>query len=89
MLWVFFFSYFIKNKRIPSKTSHTYFLMLEENIGNSKFIDISSSIKLVIKSAIPNSSFSFNAIVIIAYKEFENNPCPWDWLNIQAFTLKE
>jgi hypothetical protein len=89
MLWVFFFSYFIRNKRRPSKTAHTYFLMLEENIGNSKFIDISFSIKLVIESAISNSSFSFNAIVIIADKEFENNQCPWDWLNMQTFTLEE
>jgi hypothetical protein len=74
----FFFSYFIRNKRKPSKTLHTYFLMLEENINNSNFIDISSSIKLVIESAIPSSSLSFNAIVIITYKEFENDQCPWD-----------
>ncbi len=67
MLWVFLFPYFIRNKRKPSKTSHTSFLMLEENIGNSKFIDIPSSMKLDIERDIPNSSFSFNAIIIIAY----------------------
>ncbi len=64
----FFFPYFIRNERKPFKTSHTYFLMLEANINNSKITTISSFIKLAIEGAIPNIFFSFKAMVILHAK---------------------
>jgi hypothetical protein len=55
------FSYFIGNEREKSKTLNTCFLMLEASVDNSKARAILSSIKLVIKGGISNSSFKFQS----------------------------
>jgi hypothetical protein len=47
--------------------------MLEANINNSKATTIACPIKLTIKDVIPNLSFGFKAMVIVACKALENN----------------
>ncbi len=64
----FFSPYLIRNERKSFKTSHTYFLMLETNINNSKITTISSFIELAIEGAIAIYFFSFKAIVMLHAK---------------------
>ncbi len=71
-LCVLFFSYFFKNERKPSKTPHTFLLVLEVSNDNSKVPIESSSIKSSKLDEIP----SFKLIVIVTFKASKNNQCP-------------
>ncbi len=89
MLCVLSSSYFLKNERKPLKTPHTSLIMLNLSVDNSKATTESSLIKSSKLDEIPNYSLSFKLIVIIAFKTLENNQCPRNWFNTQAFTTKD
>jgi hypothetical protein len=52
---------FLENERKPSKTPHTFFLMLDVSNDNSKTTTESSSNKSFKLNEIPNSFFKFQA----------------------------
>jgi hypothetical protein len=58
----------LKMKETHLKHQIYIFLMLQENINNSKSMSISSSIKLAIEDAISYSFLNFKAMVIDACK---------------------
>ncbi len=61
------FSYFIRNKLNPFKTSHISFIMLDANNDNSIATTKSTSIKLSILDEIPNSFLNYDFIIINIY----------------------
>jgi len=66
------FSYFIRNKLNPSKTSHISFIMLDANNDNSIATKL-SSIKLSILDEISNSFLNYKLMIINIYNASKNN----------------
>jgi hypothetical protein len=69
-------SYFLKNERKPSKTTHISLLTLDASNDNFWAATKSSSIKSYKLSEIPYSPLSFKLIVIFTFKALESNQCP-------------